>query len=200
MPSERSGKVAGVVLAAGSSTRMGENKLFLRLEGETLLRRVVSRAAAAGLDPLIVVVGFERERAERELAGLPLPRRSSIADHAAGQHTSFRAGIGAVPEEADAAVVLLADMPRVTAEMLATLVARYRETKAPLVVSEYGGVNAPPGPSSTARSSPRSGRCGASGCGRQLTRLRHRDEALVVEWPAERLADVDAPADLAHAL
>ena len=50
---------------------MGENKLFLRVEGETLLSRVVSRASAAGLDPVIVVVGFERERAEQELSGLP---------------------------------------------------------------------------------------------------------------------------------
>ena len=95
---------------------------------------------------MIVVVGFERERAERELAGLPFSCHAVFnAEHADGQHTSFRAGIAAVPEANPAAVVLLADMPRVTAEMITALVERYRETRsAPLVISEYGGVHAPP--------------------------------------------------------
>ena len=188
-----------MVLAAGSSTRMGENKLFLRVEGETLLTRVVSRASAAGLDPVIVVVGFERERAERELAGLPFSYRAVFnAEHAEGQHTSFRAGIAAVPDANPAAVVLLADMPRVTAEMITALVKRYRETGAPLVISEYGGVHAPPtlyDRSLFAEILEMRG----EGCGRQVVR-RHREEASAVAWPAERLADVDVPADLAHAL
>jgi molybdenum cofactor cytidylyltransferase len=199
MPPERSGTVAAVILAAGSSTRMGENKLFLRLEGETLLRRAVSRAAEAGLDPVIVVVGFERERSERELAGPSLPACRVVfnPDHLDGQHTSFRAGIGAVPREADAAVILLVDMPLVTAEMIEALVRRYRGTEAPLVISEYGGVHAPPTLYDRSLFSEILSMPG-DGCGRQLVR-RHRDEASAVAWPAERLADLDVPADLAHA-
>ncbi len=188
--------VAAVVLAAGSSTRMGENKLFLRFEGETLLRRVVSRAAAAGLDPVIVVLGFERERAERELRGLS-HRPCFNADHAEGQHTSFRAGIAAVPEEANAAVVLLVDMPRVTTEMVAALIERYRETNAPLVLSDYGGVQAPP--TLYDRSLfPEIRAMRGEGCGKQIVQ-RHLAEVSAVTWPAERLADVDVPADLVHA-
>ena len=199
MPSERSGplRVAAVVLAAGASTRMGENKLFLRLHGETLLRRTVTRAAMAGLDPVIVVVGFERERAERELEGLEC-RAVFNPSHAEGQHTSFRAGIAAVPEEAAAAVVLLVDMPRVTAGMIGTLVERYRETRVPLVVSEYGGVHAPPTLYDQSLFSEILAMSG-DGCGRQIVR-RHREEASAVVWPAERLADLDAPADIVHAL
>ena len=190
-------RVAAVVLAAGASTRMGENKLFLRVDGETLLRRTVTRAATAGLDPVIVVVGFERERAERELVGLPC-RAVFNPRHAEGQHTSFRAGIAAMPEEAAAAVVLLVDMPRVTAGMIGTLVERYRETRAPLVVSDYAGVSAPP--TLYDRSLfPEILAMQGDGCGRQIVK-RHRDEASAVPWPAERLADLDAPADLAHAL
>jgi molybdenum cofactor cytidylyltransferase len=199
MPPERSGplRVAAVVLAAGASTRMGENKLFLRLDGETLLRRTVNRAAMAGLDPVIVVVGFERERAERELDGL---RCLAVFNpsHTEGQHTSFRAGIAAVPEEAAAAVVLLVDMPRVTAGMIGTLVERYRETHAALVISDYGGVSAPPTLYDRSLFSEILAMSG-DGCGRQIVR-RHRDEASAVVWPAERLADLDAPADIAHAL
>ena len=54
--------IAAVVLAAGSSTRMGQNKLLLALEGETLVRRAVRAAAGAGLDPVIVVLGHQAER------------------------------------------------------------------------------------------------------------------------------------------
>src|SRR5262245_5630613 len=128
---------------------MGENKLLLRVDdegrrsaaGESLVRRVVTRAIAAGLDPVLVVVGHERERRERELGGLRC-RTVFTPDHAGGQHTSFRAGIAAVPEAAPAAVILLADMPRVTPGMIAALVERWHETRTPLVVSEYGGVHA----------------------------------------------------------
>jgi molybdenum cofactor cytidylyltransferase len=64
--------------------------------------------------------------------------------HAAGINTSLRCGIGAVPDAAAAAVVLLADMPFVTPAMLRTLVDRFRAGRAPLVVSSYGDVLAPP--------------------------------------------------------
>ena len=73
---------------------MGVNKLLLRVDGETLVRRVVSRALAAGLAPVIVVVGHERERVEQELAGLAC-RAVFNPKHAEGQHTSFQTGIGA---------------------------------------------------------------------------------------------------------
>ena len=193
MRAERSGTLAGVVLAAGASTRMGENKLFLRVEGETLLRRVVRRALGAGLDPVVVVLGHEADRAERELAGLGVLTVRN-PDYAAGQHTSFRAGIAAVPPSAPAAVVLLADMPHVDEAMIAALVAGYRASERPLVISEYGGVHAPP--TLYDRSLfPEIAAMTGGGCGRQVVQ-RHRAEADAVAWPAERLADLDSPADV----
>ena len=176
---------------------MGENKLLLRIAGETLLRRVVSRALAAGLDPVLVVVGFERERAEQELEGLSCRTVFNPA-HAEGQHTSFRAGIAAVPDESPAAVVLLADMPRVTTGMIEAVVGRWRETQAALVVSEYGGVHAPPTLYARALF-PEIAAMRGDGCGRQVVR-RHREEASAVFWSAEMMADVDVPADIVHAL
>ncbi len=110
----RAAAVAGVVLAAGSSTRMGRNKLLLRLDGESLVRRAARRALAAGLDPVVVVLGHEADLAAAELAGLAV-RTVVNPDHAGGIHTSRVAGLAAVPPEAGAAVVLLADMPFVTA-------------------------------------------------------------------------------------
>ena len=192
MPSERSGAVAGVVLAAGSSSRMGRNKLFFELDGETLLRRVVRRAIGAGLDPVIVVVGHEAERVRAALAELPCTAVDN-PDHALGINRSLRTGISHVPERARAAVVMLADMPFVTSPMVASLVARYRESTAPLVISAYGDVNAPPMLYDRALFSELQQMSG-QGCGRQVVR-RHRHEAVAVSWPEAALQDIDVPED-----
>jgi molybdenum cofactor cytidylyltransferase len=195
MPPERGGSVAGIVLAAGASTRMGRNKLFLQIDGKTLLRRAVECARAAGLDPVIVVLGHDADRAEREVAGLSC-RTVLNRDHASGMHTSFRAGISAVPESSRAAVVLLPDMPRVGSDMVAALVARYRSSAAPLVISEYGGVHAPPTLYDRCLFEEIRGMEG-DGCGKQVVR-RHRGEAEAVAWPESRMADLDVPEDVEH--
>ena len=192
MRPERSGPVAGIVLAAGPSTRMGENKLLLRLNGETVLARTVRRAIAAGLDPVIVVLGHEAERVRAQLIGLPcLPVVNP--DYARGLNASARAGIAAVPERARAAVVLLADMPFVTEGMICALVERYRESDAPLVISEYGGVQAPPTLYDRSLFA-EIGDAEGEGCGKRVVR-RHRSEAAAVAWPAAALADLDRPED-----
>ncbi|HKF43806.1 MAG TPA: nucleotidyltransferase family protein [Thermoanaerobaculia bacterium] len=186
------GSVAGVLLAAGPSSRMGRNKLLLRLDGESVLRRAAGRALAAGLDPVLVVLGHEAQTSAPELEGLPC-RTIVNPDYALGMNSSARAGISAVPPEAAAAVVLLADMPLVTAEMLAALVERYRGSDAPLVISEYGGVQAPP--TLYDRSLfPELGPPEGEGCGKRVVR-RHRGEAEVFSWPAAALADLDRPED-----
>ncbi len=188
----RHASVAGVVLAAGTSTRMGRNKLLLELGGSTLLRRAVSRATHAGLDPVVVVLGHEAERAGRELDGLAV-RTALNPAYQQGINGSLRTGIAVLPADAQAVVVVLADMPFVTSDMLATLVRRFRSGSAPLVISEYDGVNAPPMlydrslfPELLAMS--------GEGCGREVVR-RHRHEADVVAWPASALDDLDVPDD-----
>lgn len=185
-------RVAGIVLAAGSSTRMGRNKLLLDVGGETLVRRAVRLAAEAGLDPVILVTGHAREAVEREVRDLDCVPTFNL-DHESGIQTSVACGVAAVPAACGAAVVMLSDMPFVTARMMRTLVERHAETGAPLVVSRYGGeVNAPPmlygrslfGEISRMR----------AGCGREVVR-RHHERAVQVEWPADRLRDLDRPDD-----
>lgn len=192
MPSERTGPVAGVVLAAGVSARMGRNKLFFDIEGETLLRRAVGRALAAGLDPVIVVLGYEAERAIEALAGLRC-RPVVNPNYERGVYESLRTGVVAVPPESAAAVVMLADMPFVTSAMIETLIERFRGSAAPLVVSDYGGVNAPPILYHRSLFDELRAVEG-EGCGKQVVK-RHRSEALSVAWPEEALADLDVPED-----
>ncbi|MCY3601286.1 MAG: nucleotidyltransferase family protein [Gemmatimonadetes bacterium] len=182
-------RVAGIVLAAGSSTRMERNKLLLDIGGETLVRRAVRLAGEAGLDPIILVTGRFRGAVEREVANLACAPVFN-PDHETGIQTSVACGVAAVPASRGAAVVMLPDMPFVTERMVRTLVERHAETDAPLVVSRYGEVNAPPilydrslfGEISRMR----------AGCGREVVR-RHHEQAVLVDWPPDRLRDLDRP-------
>ena len=194
MPADRSGSVAGVVLAAGSSIRMGRNKLLFDFDGEPLVRRAVRRAATAGLDPVVAVLGYEAELVRRELDGLDPPCRIVVnPDYERGINSSLKTGIAALPAGTIAAVVMLADMPLVTAEMIETLVARYRASEAPLVISDYEGVNAPPMLYDRALFEELRVMEGER-CGRQVVR-RHQASAVVVAWPVAALTDLDVPGD-----
>lgn len=196
MRPERADAVAAIVLAAGASQRMGRNKLFLELEGETLLRRTVRRAGAAGLSPVLVVLGYQAERGLREVTGIPC-RPILNPDYGRGINVSLRAGVAAVPAEARAAVLVLGDMPFVTARMLATLVERFREGRAPLVISEYAGVQAPPTLFDRSLLDEFL-LMEEDACAKRLVK-RHRSEALVVSWPGEILTDLDLPVDYERA-
>ncbi len=199
-------RVAGVVLAAGASRRMGQNKLLLKLEGESLVRRAVRRALGGGaggaegvggaLSPVVVVLGHESERVAAELAGLACEFAVN-ADFTGPTSGSLHRGLERLPADVDAAVVMLADMVLVTEQMVGAIVAAARGTDAPLVVSRYGDVTAPPllfrravFPELLAWT--------GEGCGKPVVQ-RHRDEAVYVDWPAALLTDVDTPEDLAAA-
>ena len=188
MPSD----VAGVVLAAGASARFGRNKLLLTLDGESLVRRAAKAALDAGLSPVVVVLGHEAEAIRAEVSDLPV-RAVRNPDYARGVNTSLAAGVAAIGPEADAAIVLLADMPQVTAAMVARLVQEFRKAGAPIVASDYEGVHAPP--TLYARAIlPELGGTEGEGGGRRVVR-RHEAETVRVRWPAEALADVDREED-----
>jgi CTP:molybdopterin cytidylyltransferase MocA/xanthine/CO dehydrogenase XdhC/CoxF family maturation factor len=114
-------KIAGIVLAAGMSSRMGANKLTMLLEGKPLLRHTVEAALTAKLDPVIVVTGHEAVSVQRALAGLPV-RCAHNQAFAEGLSTSLRAGIAMVPQDCDGAMVLLGDMPAVRPDLITRLV------------------------------------------------------------------------------
>jgi molybdenum cofactor cytidylyltransferase len=172
---------------------MGRNKLLLELAGESVLRRAVGTALDAGLDPVLVVVGHESDRARAELEGLhcEVVLNPSFQE---GIHSSLRTGIAAVPAGCAAAVVLLADMPLVDAQMVRTLVQRYRDGRPLLVVSDYEGIDAPPilydrGLFAELRV------LEGEGCGKRVVK-RHSSEAVRIRWPSRALTDLDRPEDV----
>ena len=171
---------------------MGRNKLLLDLGGETVIRRAVRAAVDGGLDPVVVVLGHEAERVRAELSGV-LFRPVLNPDHARGVGTSLQVGVTEVLTSAAALVVILADMPFVTASMIATVVERYRSTAAPVVVSRYGETEAPPTLFDRSLFAELLSIAGER-CARQVAR-RHEHEASVVAWPAEALRDLDVAGD-----
>jgi molybdenum cofactor cytidylyltransferase len=127
-------RIAAVVLAAGRSTRMGgPNKLVAEIGGKPLVRIAAEQALASRADPVIVVTGHQRERVEAALAGLPV-RVVHNPDFAQGLGTSLRAGIAAVPAEADGVVVCLGDMPQVDAVLIDRLIAAFDPERGALAV------------------------------------------------------------------
>jgi molybdenum cofactor cytidylyltransferase len=131
---EKGRRIAAVVLAAGRSTRMGAvNKMIAEIGGKPLVRIAVEQALASRAQPVIVVTGHERERIEAALAGLSV-RFVHNPDYAEGLGTSLRAGIAAVPDSADAAIVCLGDMPQVDAALIDRLIAAFDPERGALIV------------------------------------------------------------------
>lgn len=134
-----SSRVAGVLLAAGTSTRFGDdNKLVATLDGEPLVRHAARTLLDASVAPVVVVVGHEADRIRDALAGLDLRFVANDA-YAEGQSTSVRAGIGALDATIDAAVVALGDMPFVDPKTVETLVSAYEAGVGDAVAASHDG-------------------------------------------------------------
>ncbi|MFL6822048.1 MAG: NTP transferase domain-containing protein [Xanthobacteraceae bacterium] len=133
-PAAAGRRIAAVVLGAGRSTRMGgPNKLLAEIAGRPLLRIVVEEALASRANPVIVVVGHERAEVEKALAGLRVQLVHN-PDFAQGLGTSLKAGIAAVPAEADGAIVCLGDMPQIDASLIDRLIAAFDPDRGALIV------------------------------------------------------------------
>ncbi|OJY34368.1 MAG: hypothetical protein BGP06_02660 [Rhizobiales bacterium 65-9] len=118
-------KIAALVLAAGRSSRMGgAHKLLADLGGAPLIARVVGHVAASRAAPIVVVTGHQRDEviaaASRSGAGFDEVYNPDFAD---GMASSLRAGLLALPEDCDGALVALGDMPLIGAEVFDRLIA-----------------------------------------------------------------------------
>ncbi len=120
-----SSPVAALVLAAGLSRRMGDaNKLLADVAGAPMVARCVDAALASAARPVLVVTGHEAARVRAALAGREV-RFVHNPEPAAGLAASLRAGILALGEPVEGALVCLGDMPWVRAEHLDALIAAF---------------------------------------------------------------------------
>lgn len=119
-------QVAALVLAAGRSRRMAPlNKLLVPdNKGVPMVARVIANVLDSRARPVIAVTGYERERVEEALAGRPV-LIAQTEDYAEGLSASLKAGLAALPPEAEGVLVCLGDMPLITGPMLDRLLAAF---------------------------------------------------------------------------
>jgi CTP:molybdopterin cytidylyltransferase MocA/xanthine/CO dehydrogenase XdhC/CoxF family maturation factor len=133
----KSARIAGIVLAAGASSRMGHNKLTAPVNAKPMIRHAVEAALAAGLDPVIIVTGHDAAAVRGALDGIAV-RFVQNDDFAHGLSTSLRAGIGAVPGDCDGAMVLLGDMPGIGPALIGRLRNAFAPGRAICVATAHG--------------------------------------------------------------
>ena len=185
--------IAAIVLAAGKSSRMGANKLLLPLDGHPLVWHAVRTACASSADVALVVLGNE---AERVAAALP-PGRYQRVDNprfAEGLSTSLQAGLDALPENVDGALILLADMPFTSSVTLEALLAAAREAPERIAAMNQGGRPTPPVCWPRAYFGELHGIHGDEG-GRSLLMRSPQAVQLVEPAQTDETLDIDAPED-----
>jgi molybdenum cofactor cytidylyltransferase len=129
--------IAGLVLAAGESSRMGQDKALLTYRGRTFLETVVANLHAAGLERVAVVLGHRAAKIQRAVS---LPGAEVVINHdyRRGQTSSLQAGLRAL-ESADleAVVLCLVDHPAVSTETIRTLIASFRRHSSAVVIPAF---------------------------------------------------------------
>ncbi len=119
-------KIAAIILAAGKSSRAApRHKLLAKLpDGRTLIETTADHALAAGVNPVIVVTGHAAALVRESVQGRDI-RLVHAADYQLGMAESLKAGIAALPDDVDGAIICLGDMPLVDATALRQIIAAY---------------------------------------------------------------------------
>ena len=135
--------LGGILLAAGGSSRLGQPKQLLEIDGEPLVVRQAKLLLEQSLETVVVVTGAERERVESLLDPLPV-KCVFNAGWAQGMGHSLASGISAMPERIRAVMVLLCDQWQLGAGDLAELSSAWSGDPQSAVVSAFDRVTGPP--------------------------------------------------------
>jgi molybdenum cofactor cytidylyltransferase len=186
--------VSAVVLAAGSSTRFGAQKLLAPLGGRPVLQHVLDTVAAIGFAERIVVLGDSAADVEKAIAWSG-ERRLRNRNPAAGLSSSLRIGVDSVSSGSNAVLLLLGDQPLVRADVIRALLDALTDDGRPVAVPKYAAGGGP-NPVLVHRSGWHlaNDATGDRGLGPVIAALPD----LALEVPVEGVnPDVDTPADLA---
>jgi molybdenum cofactor cytidylyltransferase len=184
--------IGAIILAAGQGSRFGRPpKLLSHLQGKPLVRHVAEAVTQSIARPVIVVTGHEAGLVEDSISELPMQfvRNALFSD---GMSTSLKLGFATLPERSEAAIVLLGDMPLVTARLIDDLINAWEISGKPAaLIPTVKGQRGNPVVLSRALQASINSLSGDRGAGMIL-----KNHPGVVEWPLDDkavLQDVDTP-------
>lgn len=128
-------KIAGLLLAAGASTRMGRPKQLLHVQGVTLLERILNEALKSELDKIILILGHQSKEIKKVLGQIIVHKKLRVIEnprYRQGISSSITIGLPEVEDNYDHVMILLADLPHVTSGLINLLIHRYLESHLPL--------------------------------------------------------------------
>jgi molybdenum cofactor cytidylyltransferase len=131
--------VAGVILAAGGSKRLGQPKQLLTWKNKSFINHVVDSARNAGLHQIIVVTGAYSDKVKSALKGISSVFLTHNPDWTFGQSTSIKKGLESISSESGAALFLLTDQPWVSSSLIRTLIEKHAQTLGPVVAPIIDG-------------------------------------------------------------
>jgi molybdenum cofactor cytidylyltransferase len=135
--------VAGIILAAGESRRLGKPKQLLPWKGEPLIRYIVLTTKSAGLSQVVVVTGAYGDQVEKSLAGMDVTIARN-PDWESGQSSSVKTGLKALEPGTGAAIFILADQPNVPPDLIRLLMETQAKSLSPIVAPQVDGQRANP--------------------------------------------------------
>lgn len=137
------GYSAGIVLAAGGSSRMRRPKQLLHVDGRPLLEGIIGHACRSHLDEVVVVLGAN---ADDIVAQVDLGRSRPLLnpDHASGMASSLRAGLAALTPDVERAAIILGDQPAISAALLDELLNLQAASGRPAAALSFDGLLHPP--------------------------------------------------------
>lgn len=137
--------VAGLILAAGESSRMGSDKALLPYRGRTFLETIIASLNTAGIARIVMVLGYHADSIQRAV-NLEAVEVIMNRDYRLGQTSSLQAGLAGLEKlsaqsgESCAAILLcLVDHPAFEPATVSALVERFDRTAAPVVIPTFGG-------------------------------------------------------------
>jgi molybdenum cofactor cytidylyltransferase len=134
-------QLGAVILAAGTSTRMGRAKQLLPLGGSTVLARTIDNVRSAGLVEIVLVLGASAEAIRRQLPQSLLKGLKVVVNraYAQGMASSLREGLSALDPQCAAALIVLGDQPLVRPQTLQQIMAGYHRSGAQIVIPSHQG-------------------------------------------------------------
>jgi molybdenum cofactor cytidylyltransferase len=129
-------KVAGVILAAGESRRLGRPKQLLPVGEKTMVEHIMEVALSSPFQEVVVVLGHQAEKIRPLLRGVKVVVNEEWPQ---GLSSSLCAGLGTLSPQFEACLFFLADQPKVTPQLVESLITRHRCTLAPIVAPRFRG-------------------------------------------------------------